>query len=877
MKFRIALILLSVLITFQSSGQNKHHYKRAHGKTVCKIQVYGTSPTIEPGERATLNVQAYDSATFNSVPVYSISWAPASSVLYPTAANTPANPKTTTTYTVTVNTSCGILTDTVTVHIGCSLGGYINSTSYYCSTDAGKATENIYNGVLPYTYLWSDGETTSTIAGLNPGNYKVMATDSLGCTVTDSTTVTIAQTYISTAQTIEPGDSTTIWAWAGDPDYPYIYSWAPASSITNPDLTNVWVHPTTNTTYTVTVNNSCGVWTDTVSVDMGCSLYAYTTAMAYICPANEGSAGLQIGGGTPPYSYLWNTGQTTSTINNLTGGSYSCIVTDSYGCKATSYSAIIADSVHLILWPPAPNYTIEPGDSVYLWVDVADSSSSSIGPFNDTTLTYSWAPAASVTNPHSPYTEVHPKVTTTYTITVNTSCGSLTDTITVSIGCGALSVNMFTSPYYCAGDSGSAVAYATDGPKPYTYLWSTGQTTSGISGLVQGSYYVTVTDSFGCSSSDIEYVYPGTHYITLWTYSPTIAPGDSAFIITYTDTLSHFKYSWAPAATVTNPDSANTYVHPAVTTTYTLTAITPCGILTDTVVVNVTCNSYNQQICIVTTDTAINKNVIVWGRNNSPPNGSFNVYRLISSGWLKIASVPDTALSEYIDTAVNPSTQSYSYKISTVDSCGESALSLANNSIFLQVLIGSGKDSLSWTPYIGFTTTVYKIYRGPAFGALTLIDSVSSGTLYYVDVSPPPGSIYLVEAENPAGSCVPTHRHTSPHEIIPNTTASFSNGGIPHKPSGIEEISPVISSLTVSPNPSNGLFSVSYNLTKAQNVNLSVIDAFGRIIYNKEFVSQQTGVSKQLLDLEYLADGIYSLRIFTNDGIAVKKIVILKR
>lgn len=37
------------------------------------------------------------------------------------------------------------------------------------------------------------------------------------------------------------------------------------------------------------------------------------------------------------------------------------------------------------------------------------------------------------------------------------------------------------------------------GQQPYTYFWSTSETTSFITGLTQGSYSVTVTDSYGCS------------------------------------------------------------------------------------------------------------------------------------------------------------------------------------------------------------------------------------------------------------------------------------------------------------------------------------------------------------------------------------------
>jgi hypothetical protein len=49
---------------------------------------------------------------------------------------------------------------------------------------------------------------------------------------------------------------------------------------------------------------------------------------------------------------------------------------------------------------------------------------------------------------------------------------------------------------------GAITAYGVDGNPPYNYLWSTGDTTQGISGLPVGTYFVTITDSLGCTLVD---------------------------------------------------------------------------------------------------------------------------------------------------------------------------------------------------------------------------------------------------------------------------------------------------------------------------------------------------------------------------------------
>ena len=57
-----------------------------------------------------------------------------------------------------------------------------------------------------------------------------------------------------------------------------------------------------------------------------------------------------------------------------------------------------------------------------------------------------------------------------------------------------------------SGSDGTATATVTGGTAPYTYSWSTSDTTATITGLAPGSYYVTVTDANGCTSYDSVYV-----------------------------------------------------------------------------------------------------------------------------------------------------------------------------------------------------------------------------------------------------------------------------------------------------------------------------------------------------------------------------------
>jgi len=57
------------------------------------------------------------------------------------------------------------------------------------SGNNGWAAVNVNGGTPPYTYQWSDGQTTQIATGLAPGSYTVMVTDANGCTTSGSVEV----------------------------------------------------------------------------------------------------------------------------------------------------------------------------------------------------------------------------------------------------------------------------------------------------------------------------------------------------------------------------------------------------------------------------------------------------------------------------------------------------------------------------------------------------------------------------------------------------------------------------------------------------------------------------------------------------------------
>ncbi len=190
-------------------------------------------------------------------------------------------------------------------------------------------------------------------------------------------------------------------------------------------------------------------------------------------------------GGEPSYHYLWNTGDTLSTITGLSSGTYSVTVTDANGDTATAAATII-----------------EP-DSLILQIVKQDVMP--VGENNGTAT-----PAVSGGTP--PYQFAWSN-NSTDSMQVNLSPGDYALTVTdinectaissISIGemnCPTIDVMMDISPPICVGDStGSLRVTPLTGSAPFSFLWETGDTSPVLDQLFSATYMVTVIDARGCT------------------------------------------------------------------------------------------------------------------------------------------------------------------------------------------------------------------------------------------------------------------------------------------------------------------------------------------------------------------------------------------
>ncbi len=85
------------------------------------------------------------------------------------------------------------------------------------------------------------------------------------------------------------------------------------------------------------------------------------------------------------------------------------------------------------------------------------------------------------------------------------------------------------------------------------------------------------------------------------------------------------------------------------------------------------------------------------------------------------------------------------------------------------------------------------------------------------------------------------------------------------------------SSITgIYPNPANSTTFVNYNLTQNSNVSISIHNMLGKEVYSTASVAQSAGEYKTQLDLNGLSDGVYFLKLQTDNKTFTQKLVINK-
>ncbi len=421
-----------------------------------------------------------DLTVFGGTPTYNYSWSNTQNT--PDLANLTAG-----NYQVTISDANGCqLTVDTTIYQPTQ----IQSTAFMSPVKCFGGSDGFLNitvsgGISPYSYLWSNGETTQDIDSLSTGSYSVQITDSNGCirnftyaVSQPAQPITLSLTQTNVACFGESTASINLTVIGGTPTYSY--SWNNGQPTQDVFLLDTGIYQVI-----VTDINNCQDSISTLITQPAEPIQLTESHQDILCfGAATGSIDLSVSGGTPIYSYNWSNNQQTEDISTLVAGNYQVVVTDLVGCDDT-----LVVSLSQPQFPIDVAFTIQ---NVNCFGDSTGSIEASI--FGGTApYQFSWS-----TSDTTLLIDSLPIGVYAIQVIDSNSC-TYVETAIIFQPAAPLNATYSTIVPQCFGYSDGQLIVSTTGGTPgYQYNWSTTDSTSTIDSIPTGNYSVQITDANGC-------------------------------------------------------------------------------------------------------------------------------------------------------------------------------------------------------------------------------------------------------------------------------------------------------------------------------------------------------------------------------------------
>ncbi len=409
----------------------------------------------------------------------------------------------------------------------------------------GEVTLTPSGGVAPFTFtINAESNATGFFDALPAGNYTASVSDVNGCggttmfIIDEPAPISTSVSVVAPTSCGDPFVATAVGsAGAGAP---YSYEW------TGGLMGDVQSFSISGTYYvTVTDAAMCSA-VDSVEITVPVALSASYGITTVSCPGeDDGELSITAGGGTGILEFgIDGVYGSNTTFGSLTSGTYVLSTRDAIGC--------VVDTTIILTDPPAITITLDKedvgcngGNDGLVYVTVSGAR----GP-----VTYDW----------SGFTETSDTLR-------NLPPGIVSIMVTDSLGCPALgSIELFESgplmatltadSVSCFGESDGTLQVNTVGGRaPYTFVWSTGVTTtdSMLTGLAAGPYSVMVTDSAGCTFGANATIGEPLELNVSHTAQPVTCAGSSTGSINLiiTGGTAPYRFAWADGPTTQNRDT----------------------------------------------------------------------------------------------------------------------------------------------------------------------------------------------------------------------------------------------------------------------------------------------------------------------------------
>ncbi len=435
-------------------------------------------------------------------------------------------------YTVTVTSMEGCTaTGSATVGQPNTLDVVVSGTNSVCGSAAGGALNTtVTYGTAPFSYLWNTGATSPGLTNIAAGTYSVTVTSAQGCTGSGSKTILqnpsiVPQASVTPTQCFGLNNGSINVTTSGG-TLPFSYLW-------NTGATTSYLPNLSAGNYFLTISDAAGCTaTQSIPVPQPAAIGVFFTVNPGCGNTNQVMAGVQ--GGSPPYTYLWNTGSVNPAIFNLAPGGYSVTVTDSHGCSASAATMVTGFSSPVLSLTPQNTTCNGTSDGM-----VTSTILSGNGPY-----TYGWS-----TGGTSPFISNLQPGTYSLTLTDANGCSDV-ESAPVQLG-SSLILNFDAPEFVCPNETVQATVNPFGGTAPFVFNWSNGQTQQTATGLGVGAYSVTVTDPSGCSGmGEVSFLAGGGFVVADQIAYPSCAGSTNGSIsLVVTGGLPPYFYSWNTGST----------------------------------------------------------------------------------------------------------------------------------------------------------------------------------------------------------------------------------------------------------------------------------------------------------------------------------------